>query len=340
MSEYGWRLYYPSSSSLTGAILLETSAACIFDDPNWLSALPGARPEVNVVAELSSAGQIIFSLPLRVFYHKVYGVMITTVDHTFVDYHLMPKSIVNITKPDVLVERLFKILNKTFPKMVLLLERIAIPFDLKEYIPLRRNSLIYRVSPENLPESSSKRSRKRRGLSKKYELKFYCISEINAKYIEKTLKLYIDYKKSILKSNNKKIPWFLEDQFTGRFISFLNQINAMGFLCIHELRSKDEVIGVHIGYQYCGVTYYILPAYDLRYKNISPGRILVKEILDFEVREKGYTLCFGYGDESYKSLVGRPTFHLLSFVHSCGIRGYLFKLYFACSNVVRNFLRK
>ncbi len=81
---------------------------------------------------------------------------------------------------------------------------------------------------------------------------------------------------------------------------YLDELRRRGLTRVSSLRAGDTLVAAHIGLHHAGRHYYWLPAFDAELRALSPGRILLHELLrsshDADDREFDFLL----GDEDYK----------------------------------------
>jgi CelD/BcsL family acetyltransferase involved in cellulose biosynthesis len=73
-----------------------------------------------------------------------------------------------------------------------------------------------------------------------------------------------------------------------------------GWLYIPVLKLDDEIISYALGFNYRGVIYYWIVAFDPDFANTSPGKVLIKYLLENSFQQGQTELDFMLGDESYK----------------------------------------
>jgi CelD/BcsL family acetyltransferase involved in cellulose biosynthesis len=120
-----------------------------------------------------------------------------------------------------------------------------------------------------------------------------------------------------------QVPWFLEraarvaehswqQQAIGQRISCddsscrsLEELAAEGLLRCYLLTGGDAEYAFVVGYQFGGVYHYAEIAFDERYSEHSPGKVLLTMMLeDLHTHDPPETVNFGVGDASYKRRFG------------------------------------
>ena len=85
------------------------------------------------------------------------------------------------------------------------------------------------------------------------------------------------------------------------FIKELYQKTELIRLACLRFEGSEKVVGIHTAYQGTNkVLYSNIPAYDKRYSKISPGKVLLHEVLTSAARQGVEEFDFGRGAEPYK----------------------------------------
>lgn len=96
------------------------------------------------------------------------------------------------------------------------------------------------------------------------------------------------------------------DAFTlPGFDQFYREMTAPGQLGrishLSALTCGDQVVSAHLGFVGRGRFHYVLPAYDVRFKSLGPGQLLLDHLITMAGTEADYTVFdLGEGDASYK----------------------------------------
>ena len=69
---------------------------------------------------------------------------------------------------------------------------------------------------------------------------------------------------------------------------------------ITYLQLDNEIIAAHSGYVYNNICYYLFPVYNINYHKYSPGKILLKKIIDDSKSNSLDYFDLTIGDEDYK----------------------------------------
>lgn len=96
---------------------------------------------------------------------------------------------------------------------------------------------------------------------------------------------------------NREGSWnFLELENYQKFIKiFINNKN----LQLNYLKINDNLVSAHYGFLMEKTFYYIFPVYDYKFKNLSPGNLLLYRIIDDHLSKSNY-FDFTVGAEKYK----------------------------------------
>ena len=150
-----------------------------------------------------------------------------------------------------------------------------------------------------------KKSKKARYNLKRQEKQLSKLGLINytikeSENIDFFLEKMIEFKSSFYSKNNIK-NIFISITFKKKFIQFYKNLNEKKLLSINCLYLNNKIIAIHIGYIYKNSFYYIFPSYNLKYKEYSPGILLLKFIMEHTFNNNFSKFDFTIGDEEYKS---------------------------------------
>lgn len=90
------------------------------------------------------------------------------------------------------------------------------------------------------------------------------------------------------------------------------------------LKLNDELIAAHWGVMDKNVFYYILPAYNHKYENYSPGRLLMERLINSSIQNKLDFFDFTHGEESYKKKWSDISIELFEIFKWNSYIGYVF----------------
>ena len=117
---------------------------------------------------------------------------------------------------------------------------------------------------------------------------------------------------------NDKVRKFYTSLFYNKFSSFKPVFSV--------LKLNDEPIAIHLGVQFSGRFYYLLPAYNCDYQVYSPGKILLHRIMQEAINTKNVVFDFTVGGEEYKREWCNNELVLQRFEYYRGILGYMVKM--------------
>lgn len=165
--------------------------------------------------------------------------------------------------------------------------------------------------------------------------------EIEQFNIEKYLNVLFEFK-SMQYKRTGVIDSFANDN-VRKFYSSLFNDNFSSFKPIFSvLKLDDEPIAIHLGVQFSGRFYYLLPTYNFDYQVYSPGKILLHRIIQEAINTKNVVFDFTVGGEEYKREWCNNELVLQRFEYYRGILGYFVKMVFSCVNYLKRdrYMRK
>ena len=96
---------------------------------------------------------------------------------------------------------------------------------------------------------------------------------------------------------------------------------------ITYIEIDKKIIAAHSGYVYRNTCYYLFPVYDIEYKKYSPGKILLKKIIeDSKLNSLDY-FDLTIGNENYKKNYSNNKQNSAIFLDSINLKGFCF-IYF------------
>ena len=94
---------------------------------------------------------------------------------------------------------------------------------------------------------------------------------------------------------------FEDESFRGFFSELSNSFSSQGWLDFSTLKLDDQIIAYVYGFKFNGTVFYWNVAFEPKYQEFSPGKTLIKFLLEDSFK-KGYSkFDFMIGDEPYKS---------------------------------------
>ena len=233
------------------------------------------------------------------------------------------------------IETIWDYLNTIIVKYdYLCLDKVPINLTLNQLNPIVKmigfsdintsNSAILPTSFEefNLSLRSKLRSdikRQVRRLEESGELSFcYKIDQLN---IDKYLGILFELK-SMQYKRTGVIDAFANEKVKQFYTSLFQNKNHCFLPILSVLRLNDEVIAIHLGIQFNGRFYYLLPAYNFEFQVYSPGKILLHRIIQEVINSRNVVFDFTVGGEEYKREWCNNELILYRFESYRGLKGY------------------
>ncbi len=180
-------------------------------------------------------------------------------------------------------------------------------------------------------------------LNKKFEIKKNELD--NIKYqknrLEKLGKL--DFKIAQNFDDKKKVINFIIKHKIKQYVStkawnlFKYEFNENFFITsnlameekayISYITINDEIIAAHSGFIYKNTCYYLFPVYKEEYKKYSPGKILLKKIIDDSKSKSLQYFDLTIGSENYKKNYSNNELCSGIFLQSVSLKGYFYILH-------------
>ena len=117
--------------------------------------------------------------------------------------------------------------------------------------------------------------------------------------LEDTLNILMKYKSESYQRLNVT-DFFKFNKNADNYLEFIKELYYCGYVDIKCLLFNDEIIAVHCGFIYKDCFYYIMPSYDFSYKQFSPGKVLLNNLIECAFNENLGRFDFTIGDEPYK----------------------------------------
>ncbi len=127
------------------------------------------------------------------------------------------------------------------------------------------------------------------------------------------------------KKKNKKKQIFINTFVDEYYFNFLNHDNIL----ISALKLDGKFIAGILGYKLNNNYYFLLPSYKVEDKTfkLSPGRILLIDLINFLYEKKFNFFNFCDGNQQYKKEWSNEKINLSVYLKSNTIKGYLLKLF-------------
>ena len=138
-------------------------------------------------------------------------------------------------------------------------------------------------------------------------------------YEKKEIIDFIIQNKSKQYDNTKAWNLFKDNFCKDFFISSNLKIKKKIF--ITYLKLNNDILAAHSGYIYNNMCYYLFPAYNLKYKKYSPGKILLKKIIDQTKSNLVKYFDLTIGSENYKKSFANNKSYSAQFLKSLSLKG-------------------
>ncbi len=156
----------------------------------------------------------------------------------------------------------------------------------------------------------------------------------NSEEQKKILNFIIENKVIQYQSTN---AWNLFQNSGNKFFFLYSNLKLGQNLSLSYISHGEDIIAAHLGYVYMGAFYYLFPAYNLKYKKYSPGKILLNFLVNHCKSNDFNYFDFTIGSEIYKKKwsnyqqKGGVTLNSLSNI------GYIYIFYFKLKNKIKSF---
>ena len=109
---------------------------------------------------------------------------------------------------------------------------------------------------------------------------------------------------------------------------------------ITYMQLNNVIIAAHSGYIYKNICYYLFPVYDNNYNKYSPGKILLKKIIDdSKLRSLNY-FDLTIGSENYKKDYSNFKFNSARVLKACSLKGSFYIFLFKIRETLKQLLKK
>ena len=156
----------------------------------------------------------------------------------------------------------------------------------------------------------------------------------NSEEQKKVLNFIIKNKVIQYQSTN---AWNIFQNLGNRFFFLNGNLNLRQNLSISYISYDDEIIAAHLGYVYMETFYYLFPAYNLRYKKYSPGKILLNFLINHSKLNGINYFDFTIGSETYKKNWSNFQQKGGITLNSLNIIGDIYISYFKFKNKIKSF---
>jgi CelD/BcsL family acetyltransferase involved in cellulose biosynthesis len=218
----------------------------------------------------------------------------------------------------LVIDALFCALERRKDWKLIVLDRLYNPSVdiglLRECLELHRLLIIRQIQfptlsidvPDSLEEHLQHSGRKlRRNVRRAYRLaeKQGVLSlEIyrGKEQIESLYTYYVELSKASYEVRGSKST-FVDSQLYSFFHDLLVKFDELGILDAYALKLDDEIIAIGFCYSMCNNLNYILTAFDIRFDDLSPGHLLISELLKRAIDKRAPVMNFYTGGVFYKN---------------------------------------
>ena len=116
-----------------------------------------------------------------------------------------------------------------------------------------------------------------------------------------------------------------KDKFCKDFFISSN-LNMQKKIHVTYLKLNNEILAAHSGYIYNNICYYLFPAYNVKYRKYSPGKILLKKIIDETKLDLVEYFDLTIGSENYKKRFANNKLNSARFLKSLSLKGSFYIL--------------
>ena len=159
----------------------------------------------------------------------------------------------------------------------------------------------------------------------------------NDQHEKKKILDYIILKKSEQYDRNNSWNLFNKENYRDFLKSFIkeNEIH------ISFLKINGKIVSAHYGFIYEKIFYYIFPVYDFKFRNLSPGNLLLYRLINSEKNKLNF-FDFPIGDEIYKKKWSNFTIKTSSDMKIISITGIFYFLFLKIKKIISKniFLKK
>ena len=106
------------------------------------------------------------------------------------------------------------------------------------------------------------------------------------------------------------------------------------------MQLNNVIIAAHSGYIYKNICYYLFPVYDNNYNKYSPGKILLKKIIDDSKLKSLNYFDLTIGSENYKKDYSNFKFNSARVLKACSLKGSFYIFLFKIRETLKQLLKK
>ncbi len=98
----------------------------------------------------------------------------------------------------------------------------------------------------------------------------------------------------------QKASLFLDQKYRDFYKELLIQAMPAGWIFFSCLRFNEQPIAFHFGFDYNSKVIWYKPSFDISFRNRSPGKVLLKFLIEYCIQNQKEELDFTLGDEPFK----------------------------------------
>jgi len=158
----------------------------------------------------------------------------------------------------------------------------------------------------------------------------------NTEDLKKILQFIIEHKS---KQYDKTGAWnlFKKNLYRDLFIS--SGLELKESVYVTYLTFNKKIIAAHFGYIYNKMCYYLFPVYDYDFNKYSPGKILLKMIIDDCISNSIDYFDFTIGLENYKKKLSNYENKASFYFKSYNLRGLSLIVFLECKELIKSIIR-
>ena len=149
---------------------------------------------------------------------------------------------------------------------------------------------------------------------------------------------FIIYNKTKQYENTNAWNLFKNEIYREFFIYSNLMLDEKAYITYLEI--DEKIIAAHSGYIYKKICYYLFPVYNNSYSKYSPGKVLLKSIIDESNQNMLQYFDLTIGSETYKKKYSNKKFYSSFFLKSLTLKGILYiillKIKFSFKNILKN----
>ena len=108
---------------------------------------------------------------------------------------------------------------------------------------------------------------------------------------------------------------------------------------ISYMQINNEIIAAHSGYIYENKFYYLFPVYNIDYRKYSPGKILLKKIIDDSKLNSFEYFDLTIGSEDYKKNYSNHNFNSAIFMKALNFKGNFYISLLKSKEILKKLLK-